>query len=81
MVKRISLKALLASTSFMTVLASGAAATDTKELERVMVIGGADKVTEITGSAHYIGKEELDKYNYNDINRVLRQVPGVNRIT
>jgi len=78
MVKGISLKAFLASTSFMTVLATGAIATETKELERVMVIGSEDKVTEITGSAHYIGEEELDKYNYNDINRVLRQVPGVN---
>jgi Fe(3+) dicitrate transport protein len=62
----------------MTVLASGAVATETKELERVMVIGGKDKVTEITGSAHYVGEEEIEKYNYNDINRILRQVPGVN---
>ncbi|SHG40640.1 TonB-dependent receptor family protein [Winogradskyella jejuensis] len=30
-----------------------------------------------TGSAYYISPEELKKYNYTDINRVLRSVPGV----
>jgi len=78
--KNFSIKTFLASTSLVTLLASPAMAQDTqtKELERVMVIGSAEKVKDITGSAHYIGEEELDKYNYNDINRVLRQIPGVN---
>ena len=52
--------------------------TSTNELERVMVIGSSDSKKDIAGSAHYIDKEELKKYNYNDINRILRQVPGVN---
>ncbi|MDB2415003.1 TonB-dependent receptor [Rickettsiales bacterium] len=75
-----SLKTFLTSTSLVTLLASPAIAKDisTKEMQRVMVIGSSENVKDITGSAHYIGKEELDKYNYNDINRVLRQVPGVN---
>ena len=30
-----------------------------------------------TGSAYYISPEELKKFNYTDINRVLRAVPGV----
>ncbi|PIR37429.1 MAG: TonB-dependent receptor [Alphaproteobacteria bacterium CG11_big_fil_rev_8_21_14_0_20_39_49] len=77
MANKFSLKTFLASTSLMTVMTTSALANTTKELERVMVIGGQDKVSEITGSAHYVGEEELDKYNYNDINRVLRQVPGV----
>ena len=47
-------------------------------MERVMVIGSAERANEITGSAHYIDKETLDKNSYTDINRVLRQVPGVN---
>ncbi len=30
-----------------------------------------------TGSAYYISPEELKKFNYTDINRVLRSIPGV----
>jgi len=30
-----------------------------------------------TGSAYYISPEELEKFNYTDINRVLRAIPGV----
>lgn len=47
-------------------------------MERVMVIGNAERAQDITGSAHFIDKETLDQNNYTDINRVLRQVPGVN---
>ena len=50
----------------------------TTVMERVMVIGSADRAVDLTGSAHFIDKETLDKNNYTDINRVLRQVPGVN---
>lgn len=51
---------------------------DATIMERVMVIGNAERAKEIAGSAHYIGEEELEKNNYSDIGRVLRQVPGVN---
>lgn len=47
-------------------------------MERVMVIGNAERAQDMTGSAHFIDKETLDQHNYTDINRVLRQVPGVN---
>lgn len=46
--------------------------------ERVNVVGGSDRVFEVPGSAHYIDKEELDRFKYDDIQRVLRQVPGIN---
>jgi Fe(3+) dicitrate transport protein len=47
-------------------------------LDRVMVIGTPDNISEIGGSAHYIGDEELSKHEYTDIHRVLSQVPGLN---
>ncbi|NAY90360.1 TonB-dependent receptor [Muricauda sp. JGD-17] len=31
-----------------------------------------------TGSAYYISPEEIKKFNYTDVNRTLRSVPGVN---
>ena len=47
-------------------------------MERVMVIGSAERAQDLTGSAQFIDSETLDQNNYTDINRVLRQVPGVN---
>lgn len=47
-------------------------------MERVMVIGTADRAQDLTGSAQFIDKETLDQNNYTDIHRILRQVPGVN---
>lgn len=47
-------------------------------LDRVMVIGDPDRINEIPGSAHYIGEARLARQSYNDILRVLREVPGVN---
>ena len=43
-----------------------------------MVIGNKDNISNIAGSAQYIDLEELERYNYNDINRILREVPGIN---
>ena len=40
--------------------------------------GGIDNIHLIPGSAHYIPPRQLAKFNYNDINRVLNTVPGVN---
>ncbi len=39
--------------------------------------GGERGIKELSGSAHYIGLKTLETFEYNDINRVLRQIPGV----
>lgn len=41
------------------------------------IIGSKFEVKNRTGSATYISKKELRQFNYTDINRVLRNVPGV----
>ena len=46
-------------------------------LDRINVFGSRDEVEKTAGSAHYIDKEALARFNYSDVNRVLRQVPGV----
>ncbi|MDZ7735212.1 MAG: TonB-dependent receptor plug domain-containing protein [Gammaproteobacteria bacterium] len=46
-------------------------------LGQVNVIGDPAAIYDIPGSAHYIGGEEIRELSYDDINRVLRKVPGV----
>ena len=45
---------------------------------RVTVIGNPDKIGGIPGSSHYIGPVSLGRHEDNDINRVLREIPGIN---
>jgi Fe(3+) dicitrate transport protein len=44
----------------------------------IVVTGSVQRAAEIGGSATYLDLEELENFAYTDINRVLRQVPGVN---
>ncbi len=79
--KALALTTILAAVPFYNAIAQEQA--NSKDhaktvMERVMVIGNAERAQDLTGSATFIGKEELDQNNYTDINRVLRQVPGVN---
>lgn len=46
-------------------------------IEEVVTIGSREAIQTITGSAHYIGPESLDKFAYSDIQRIVREVPGV----
>lgn len=46
-------------------------------LEGLVVTGSAESIDEVGGSATFIGKEEIEKFSYTDINRTLRIVPGV----
>lgn len=49
------------------------------DLPGVTIVGGGRSgVREISGAVHYISAEELERFSYTDINRVLRNVPGVN---
>ncbi len=47
-------------------------------IERVTMTGGNTGIVDLPGSAHYISPKEMKKFNYNDINRMLRTIPGVN---
>ncbi|MGV6801371.1 MAG: TonB-dependent receptor family protein [bacterium] len=47
------------------------------EIDLITVIG-TRTTQEIAGAVTYLGTEELQEYQYTDINRVLRAVPGVN---
>jgi len=46
-------------------------------VNRVSLVAGTSGVMDIVGSAHYLSPIELNKFNNSDINRVLRNVPGI----
>lgn len=43
----------------------------------VIIVGGRQEAYAIPGSAHFIGPEDLLKFNYADVQQILREVPGV----
>lgn len=47
-------------------------------LKTNVIFGNKYQAKNRTGSSYYISPNELERYNYTDINRVLRSVPGVN---
>ncbi len=47
-------------------------------IERSTLTGGLSGVGSVPGSAHYLNLAALNKFNYSDVNRVLRNVPGLN---
>ncbi len=48
-----------------------------KVLDKVMVIGNPVNIEKMPGSAQVVTKDDIRQQNYDDINRVLRKVPGV----
>ena len=47
-------------------------------LEARVIFGSKFVARNRTGSSYYISPEEIEKFNYTDVSRVLRAVPGVN---
>ncbi len=50
---------------------------DTRYIEEITIIGTRDNVDRITGAASFIGPEILQKFEYADIQRISRNIPGV----
>lgn len=48
------------------------------DLPGIVITGGNVGVKELPPSAYYISPKELQRFNYSDINRTLRGIPGVN---
>ncbi len=46
--------------------------------DRLMVIGGPDRLRDVPGSAHVVTSEDLDTHHFFDVHQALRQVPGIN---
>jgi Fe(3+) dicitrate transport protein len=46
--------------------------------EEITIIGNTERARKMPGSAHFISDDELEVFNYADIQQILRKVPGVN---
>lgn len=46
-------------------------------LDRIKMVGSRDVADGLPGSAHYVSEEDIRTQSYDDVNRVLRKVPGV----
>ncbi len=46
-------------------------------LEEMVIVGQAADARKKTGSAHVVNEERLQEFAYTDVNRILREVPGV----
>lgn len=44
---------------------------------RLHVVGSAERAQSLPGSAHFIASDDLSAFDHTDVNRVLRQVPGL----
>ncbi len=75
-------KTLLALTIATAVSPSAFAADKEKpkdaDIEHIQIIGHSDKLRTESGSATLISEVELEAYEYDDIHRILSNVPGVN---
>jgi len=46
-------------------------------LDKIMVIGNPANIDTLPGSAHVVTKDDIREQNYDDVDQVLRKVPGV----
>lgn len=48
-----------------------------QSLETISVIGDSESISKLPGSAHLVDADELAEFEFVDINRMMRSVPGV----
>ena len=46
-------------------------------LEEITIVGSQEDVLIFTGAAHVISREDLAQFEYSDIQRIIRKVPGI----
>lgn len=56
---------------------NSSASSNAKVLDKVMVIGNPANIEDMPGSAQVVTQADIRQQSYDDVNRVLRKVPGV----
>lgn len=62
----------------LTCSASSLAFADNKTIEHISIFGSKENLEKQAGSAYRLDEDDLDTFQYQDINRVLKDIPGVN---
>lgn len=62
-----------------TSLAAAAEASDREsaQIEEITIVGSIAAAKQMTGAARFIGPERLEAFHHSDIQKILREVPGV----
>ena len=47
------------------------------DMEEFQVLGSKESVFEVPGSGFYLAQEEIENFQYTNLDQILRQVPGV----
>ncbi len=85
MMRMVSIESRLLCTVVAAVLAGAAGAetaplTEPSILDRVVVTATRQQARETAGSVHFLDASVLEQHSHGDVNRVLRQVPGLNLV-
>lgn len=75
--KNLLARTLCGAVTMGLVCTTAAAAEADQPLDEVLTIGTRADIDNITGSAHLVDAAELDKFEYADIQRISRSIPGV----
>ena len=73
----LSRKFVLAAAALVAVNSPSTMAEDEHFIEEVLIVGERTPGNQRTGGAYYIGELYLERMRHNDIQRIIRQVPGV----
>ena len=52
--------------------------TKARLFDRLLVVGSPEAARRVPGSAHFLTPDDIGRQAYDDVHRILRQVPGVN---
>ncbi len=63
--------------AFAIQLAGQVSAQSPASIEEVSIVGNAEEASRSAGAVHFISPEQLAVFSYSDIQRILREVPGV----
>ena len=66
-----------AAVVFLALAGPPAAANPSPYIEEVLIVGERAPIDQAVGGAYHIGQEDLERLGHADIQRIIRQVPGV----